>query len=126
MEFTGKIIHVGQKRGGTSARTGNAWAVQEYVIEETQGQYPKKCVFEIFGEDRIAQMNIQAGEELTVSFDIDAREYNGRWYNSIRAWKVDRTPAGAAMGPTPAGTPAAPQAVPAPTDAPADGDDLPF
>lgn len=124
MEFTGKIIHVGQKRGGTSARTGNTWAVQEYVIEETQGQYPKKCVFEVFGEDRLAQMNIQAGEELTVSFDIDAREYNGRWYNSIRAWKVDRNlaavPAAAGMAP------ATPQTVPAPTDVPAESDDLPF
>lgn len=123
MEFTGKIIHVGQKRGGTSARTGNAWAVQEYVIEETQGQYPKKCVFEVFGEDRLAQMNIQAGEELTVSFDIDAREYNGRWYNSIRAWKVDRTPVAAA--PAAPATAEAP-AVPPPTEAPAEGDDLPF
>lgn len=123
MEFTGKIIHVGQKRGGTSARTGNAWAVQEYVIEETQGQYPKKCVFEVFGEDRLAQMNIQAGEELTVSFDIDAREYNGRWYNSIRAWKVDRTPAAAA--PAAPATAEAPT-VPPPTEAPAEGDDLPF
>ncbi|MCH5181167.1 MAG: DUF3127 domain-containing protein [Prevotellaceae bacterium] len=124
MEFTGKIIHVGQKRGGTSARTGNAWAVQEYVIEETQGQYPKKCVFEVFGEDRLAQMNIQAGEELTVSFDIDAREYNGRWYNSIRAWKVDRNTAAAPAAADTAAT--APQSVPAPTEVPAEGDDLPF
>ena len=46
-------------------------------------------VFEVFGEERLNQMNIQEGQELKVSFDIDAREYNGRWYNSIRAWKVE-------------------------------------
>ena len=40
--------------------------------------------------DKIDQFNIQLGEELNVSFDIDAREYNGRWYNDIRAWKVER------------------------------------
>ena len=46
--------------------------------------------FDVFGEDKINQFNIQAGEELTVSFDIDAREWQGRWFNSIRAWKVER------------------------------------
>ena len=52
--------------------------------------------FNVFGADKIAQFNIQAGDELTVSFDINAREYNGRWYNDIRAWKVER---GAAPAP---------------------------
>ena len=45
----------------------------------------------VFGEDKINQFNIQVGEELTVHFDIDAREWQGRWFNSIRAWKVDAT-----------------------------------
>jgi hypothetical protein len=47
-------------------------------------------VFNIFGEDRIKQYNIQAGEEITVQFDIDAREYNGRWFNDIRAFNIIR------------------------------------
>ena len=46
--------------------------------------------FDVFGADKIAQFNIQAGEELNVFFDVDAREWNGRWFNSIRAWKVER------------------------------------
>ena len=87
MEITGKIIAVLDKRSGTSQRTGNTWASQEYVLE-THDQYPRRCLFNVFGEDKIANMNIQIGEELTVSFDIDAREYNGRWFNDIRAWKV--------------------------------------
>ncbi|MBP5619463.1 MAG: DUF3127 domain-containing protein, partial [Bacteroidaceae bacterium] len=61
----------------------------QYVLE-TLEQYPKKMVFEVFGTDRMAQFNIQLGEVLVVSFDIDAHEYQGRWFNSIRAWKVDR------------------------------------
>ena len=72
-----------------SNATGTAWSVQQYVIE-THEQYPKKMCFDVFGEDRIKQFAIQIGEEVTVSFDLDAREYQGRWYNSIRAWKVER------------------------------------
>ena len=89
MELTGKIIAVMEARGGVSARTGNSWKTQEYVLE-VPGQYPKRCLFNVFGEDRINQFNIQNGEELTVQFDIDAREYNGRWYNDIRAYNVIR------------------------------------
>lgn len=86
MEFTGKIIAVLPERGGVS-RTGNEWKSQEYVIEN-HDQYPRKMCFDVFGADKIAQFNIQVGQELTISFDIDAREWNGRWFNSLRAWKV--------------------------------------
>lgn len=89
MEITGKIIAVLQANSGVSARTGNPWMSQEYVIE-THDQYPRKCCFRVFGEDKIKQFNIQSGEELTVSFDIDAHEYNGRWFNNISAWAVNR------------------------------------
>ena len=89
MELTGKIIAVMEPRGGVSARTGNTWKTQEYVLE-VPGQYPKRCLFNVFGEDRINQFNIQNGDELTIQFDIDAREYNGRWYNDIRAYNVIR------------------------------------
>ncbi len=87
MEITGKIIAVLPERGGVSARTGSEWKVQEYVLE-TQEQYPRKMCFDVFGADKIAQFAIQIGQQVTVSFDIDAREYQGRWYNSIRAWRV--------------------------------------
>ena len=88
MEITGKIIAVLPERGGIS-KSGNEWKMQEYVLE-THEQYPKKLCFNVFGADKIAQFNIQAGEDMTVSFDINAREYNGRWYNDIRAWRVER------------------------------------
>ena len=85
MELTGRIIAVLPARSGVSAR-GN-WMSQEYVIE-VPGQYPRRCVFTVFGEDRIRQFNIQNGEDLTVQFDIDAHEYQGRWFNDIRAYNV--------------------------------------
>ena len=89
MELTGRIIAVMAAQSGVSARTGNAWMSQEYVIE-VPGQYPRKCVFRLFGEDRIKQFNIQQGEDLTIQFDIDAHEYNGRWFNEVRAYNVVR------------------------------------
>ncbi len=89
MELTGKIIAIMAAQSGVSARTGNSWMSQEYVIE-VPGQYPRKCVFRLFGEDRIKQFSIQQGEDLTIQFDIDAHEYNGRWFNEIRAYNVIR------------------------------------
>ena len=89
MELTGKIIVVQEAKSGSSSKTGKPWMMQEYVIE-VPGQYPRHCAFTVFGEDRIKQMNIQNGEDLTVQFDIDAREYNGKWYNDFRAYNVIR------------------------------------
>lgn len=90
MEFTGKIIAVLPMKGGVSKTTGNEWKVQEYVIEDSvSGQYPRRMCFEVFGAERIAQFNIQQGQELKVSFDIDANQWQDRWFNRIRAWKVE-------------------------------------
>ena len=149
MDLTGIIIAILPLRSGTSQRTGNTWATQDYVIE-VPGQYPKKCVFSIFGEDRIKQMNIQMGENCTVSFDIDAHEYNGRWYNEVRAYNVVHLAPNGQPAQAPAAAPATTQQAPAPqqqqdmfagqaqqpTAAPAEGqaaegeqtnsDDLPF
>ena len=135
MELTGKIIAVLPERGGIS-KAGNEWKIQEFVLE-TQEQYPRKMMFNVFGADRLAQFNIQLGEVLTVSFDIDSREYNGRWYNDIRAWKVDRNvatapTAGAPVPPvSPAGVPVPPPIADPFSAAPQmsasnEADDLPF
>lgn len=137
MELYGKIIAVLPERSGVSARSGSEWRLASYVLE-TFDQYPRRMNFEVFGTDRIQQFNIQAGETMTVSFDIDAREFRRQdgtvsWFNSIRAWKVDRNaPAAApsaavdaanippfAAAPAPAAAPGAPfAAAPAPQAAP--------
>ena len=138
MELIGKIIQVLPERSGTSARTGSEWRMGSYVLETTTDRFPRKMMFEVFGSDKIQQFNIQVGEMVRVSFDIDAREYLGRWYNSIRAWNVDRNIADP-MAQMPMGAPdttpfAAPSAAPMPTAAPQEAapftstgaEDLPF
>jgi hypothetical protein len=136
MDLTGRIIAVMQPRSGVSARTGNPWMTQEYVLE-VPGQYPKRMVFNLFGEDRIKQFNIQINEDVTVQFDIDAREYQGRWFNDIRAYNIIRgqvapaaAPVGAAPFPPqqPVGADAATSPFPPAQEPAAEGssDDLPF
>ena len=136
MELTGRIIAVMAAQSGVSARTGNSWMSQDYVIE-VPGQYPKRCVFRIFGEDRIKQFNIQMNEDVTIQFDIDAHEYQGRWFNDIRAYNVVRgqvppvagAPAGAPMAsPFPPASAATDPFPPAqePVSGEGSADDLPF
>lgn len=124
MEIKGKIIAALEPRTGVSQRTGNAWKTQEFVIE-TEGQYPKRCVFEVFGEDKLKEMAIAVGEYGIVSFDIDAHEFSRKdgttaWVNSAKAWRFIHTdynfnPIGSAQT-LPLGTTAAP-AAPAPAAA---------
>ena len=137
MEIQGKVIAVLEARSGVSAR--GEWKSQDYVIE-THDAYPRKMVFGVFGADRISRFNIQLGQEVNVSFDIDAHEYNGRWFNNIRAFDVRQVdPAavgmqpgvvpGAAFGPAPAqpAAPVQPAAQPvAPAAEQSSEDDLPF
>lgn len=122
MELQGKVIAVMDPRSGESAR--GKWMSQDYVIE-THDNFPRKMVFNIFGEDRIKQFNIQAGEEIVVSFDIDAHEYNGRWFNNIRAWNIQRVDAAAAQAANPAPA-AAPQPAPTPGATSQPGPTAPF
>lgn len=91
MDLTGTITVVMPAQSGTSSRTGNPWMSQEYVME-IPGQWPRHIVFRIFGEDRIRQFNLQQGEQnVTIQFDIDAHEYNGRWFNEVRCYNVLRS-----------------------------------
>ena len=113
MEFKGRVIVVRPEVSGQK-KDGGTWVKQEYVIEN-HDQYPKKMCFEVFDAEKIAQFAIKVGEELNVSFDIDARQWQDRWFNSIRAWKVDK------VG-TQAVAQSQQQAAP-PID---DGDSLPF
>ena len=91
MDLTGTITVVMPAQSGTSSRTGNPWMSQEYVME-VPGQWPRHIVFRIFGEDRIKQFALRQGEQnVTIQFDIDAHEYNGRWFNEVRCYNVLRS-----------------------------------
>lgn len=89
MEIKGEIIAVLPLKSGISQATGNKWQVQEYVIKETGKDYPQSLKFEVFG-DKVESFSIVLGEALTVSFDVSAREYKGAYYNTARAYKVER------------------------------------
>ena len=88
MAIIGKAITALPVKSGVSQRTGEQWQSREYVIE-TQEQYQNKICFEVFGTDKLKEFNIRSNDLIKVYFDISAREYNGKWYNSIRAWKVE-------------------------------------
>ena len=137
MEISGKIIHVLPVSSGISQRTGNKWAKQTYVLE-TQEQYPKKIPFEVFGEERINNFAIKHGETITISFDIEGKEWNGKWITKVSCFKVNRDKPQQSAQPAPAAQPsqqyaaAPPQpshAPESPTEKPAQNegrDDLPF
>ncbi len=131
MEITGKIIAALPEEGGVAKASGKPWRKRNYVLE-TQETYPKKVCFNLFG-DRIDQYAglLAVGNDVTVSFDIESREFNGRWYTDIRGYKVEGAGAAAAPAAPAYAAPAAPlpgDFPPAPADLPAAGpnEDLPF
>lgn len=126
MEVEGKIILALPEQSGVS-RAGNNWKKREYVLE-THETYPKKVFFVLFG-DRADQYPLNVGDEIRLSFDINSREYNGRWFTSIDGWKVEPAAAPAAPGAPAApayGAPAPIAAAPMPDLTPEPNDDLPF
>ena len=94
MEIKGTIIAALPETSGVS-KAGNQWKKKEYVLENTDSQYPRKVAFTCFG-DNADKINLQVGQVATVYFDIESREYNGRWYTDLRAWRADVEVPGAA------------------------------
>ena len=86
MEINGKIIELLPEKSGESAN--GPWRKQEYILE-TDSNYPKKICFMAWG-DKIGEFNLQQGENVEVSVDLESREYNGRWYTDVKAWKVSK------------------------------------
>lgn len=85
MEIKGKIIVALPAQGGVS-KTGKEWSRQDYVIE-TQEKYPKKIAFSVMN-DNIMNFGLTVGQEVNIHVDINATEWNGKWYNSITCWKA--------------------------------------
>ena len=86
MEPIGKIIQILPLQEGVS-KAGNPWKKQEYILETLGTQYPRKVCFNLFG-DNVDKFPMQVGQDVTVSIDIESREFNGRWYTDVRAWNV--------------------------------------
>ena len=133
LEIEGKISQKLQVVSGQSAR--GEWKKQDFVIDYPDGNYTSQACLTAFGEDRVGELGrFQVGDAVKVSFNVRAREYNGRWYNDLRLWRIspagESTPAGQSPQGFHQATPAGPQDVPAPglADIPAEipEDDLPF
>lgn len=87
MDIIGTITHILPEVSGTS-KAGNTWRKQEFVLE-TKEQFPKKICFNAWGE-KIDQFGIAIGDMVTASVDLESREYNGRWFTEVKAWKVQK------------------------------------
>lgn len=141
IEVEGVIIKEYPAKEGVSQRTGNAWKSQEFVIQ-TKDQYPRACLFRVFGADKLEQFNIHQGDTVHVWLDINARPWQDRYFNDINAFRVDHVDPNAVGGasvatptsqlggqapvtPTAAPTSTAASAAPAQDSGDA-ADDLPF
>ncbi|TCD46834.1 DUF3127 domain-containing protein [Chlorobium sp. N1] len=92
MELTAKLVSVLPEQTGNGKN--GVWRKQDIVVE-TEGKYPKKVCVSIWG-DKVERSVLQQGAQLKISFDIESREFNGRWYTDVKAWKVE--PAGGQAG----------------------------
>ena len=139
MELTGRLLQKLAVQSGTSAR--GQWAKQEFVIEYQDGNFPTKACFSVWGQDKAQDLErFQINDEIKVEFNVSSREYNGKWYTDLRAWRISpaqqstpayqqpyQAPAQAAAPVKPAYTPDVPAGF-APSAPAADdpSDDLPF
>ncbi len=84
MQLSAKLIQILPLQSGMG-RNGE-WKKQDIIVE-TQDQYPKKICVSIWG-DKADGVQFREGELYTIDFDVESREYNGRWYTDVKAWKV--------------------------------------
>lgn len=127
LEIEGTIIRMLDVQNGVSAR--GPWSKQEFVIEYQEGNFPTQICLNVWGEDKVKDLGrFNIGDRVKISFNLSSREYNGRWYTDVRAWRIE--PAGqASSAATPSQTPqqsAPAQEMPAADTSADPEDDLPF
>ena len=131
LDLEGRIARKFSVQTGNSAR--GSWSKQEFVFEYQEGNFPTQVCMNVWGEDKVRELDkYQVGDKVKVSFNLSSREYNGRWYTDVRAWRLE--PAGAQPQQSqqpqpPVQYPPQMPSAPAPSidDLPADGEeDLPF
>ncbi|WP_340111093.1 DUF3127 domain-containing protein [Maribellus mangrovi] len=88
LSVKGKIDQILEPQSGVS-RAGKEWKKQDFVIE-TDEQFPRKVCFTLFGDKVDMVSDIAQGQEVEVSFNLESREYNGRWFTNATAWKIDQ------------------------------------
>lgn len=115
MEITGTVVSLLPPQSG--AGKNGTWKKQEFILE-TPGQYPKKVCLSLWGE-KVDETRLNVGEKITASINIESREYNGRWYTDVRAWKIAKGNGGGQNEAPPIDSSFTP-------DASSGSDDLPF
>ena len=114
MQLTAKLTQLLPIQAGTGKN--GEWKKQDIIVE-TGGQYPKKIFISIWG-DKINEGQLKIGNELKIDFDIESRDYNGKWYTDIKAWKIELEGTGSQIN---SNVPNAKDLIPKNED-----DDLPF
>ena len=85
MELSGKIFKVMPLETGEGKN--GVWKKQQIIIETTSDKYPKKVAVQLWGD--LTEKGFQEGAEISVEFDVESREYNGKWYTDAKAWKIN-------------------------------------
>jgi len=95
LKIKGKIVKILEKETGTS-KAGKEWVKQNFVID-TGSQYNPEVCFQMFGDDKVENLNKynKVGDEVEVSFNVSSREFNGKYYHNLDAWKVFKANASA-------------------------------
>lgn len=91
LEITGKMVSLLPQQTG-EGKNGK-WVKQEFILE-TQGEYPRKVCVSAWGDKAKDAENLRPGETIKVSINIESREYSGRWYTDVRAWRIDKVSPG--------------------------------
>jgi hypothetical protein len=94
LTITGEVIDVLEEQSGQGKN--GTWRKQHFIME-TPGQYPKQVAVIQWG-DNIDKFGVSKGETITAHIDIQSREFNGRWYTDVKAWKITRDQAGGGSG----------------------------
>jgi len=94
LAIKGKVVNILPETSGTSG-AGKAWVKQDFVIEETETQYPKKVCFTAFGEKIVPVVKtLTVGQEVEVHFNAESREHNEKFYTQLNCWRIDKNPNG--------------------------------
>ena len=105
LQITGTIKSIGEVQSGTSKTTNKEWKKINFVVQ-TKGEYAKDVAFNVFGAEKVDNFTKynKVGQMVDVSFDVESREYKGRYYTDLNAWKVFTNKDGATASAEPAQT----------------------
>lgn len=89
-KFKGRILMIGEVQSGIASTTGKQWKKVSFMVEEQGKQFPQKVAFTVFGEEKVNSFlqYRKPGDEVEVSYNFEAREYNGKFYTDVMAWKT--------------------------------------